>query len=97
MPVVDAMLLIFNRIESMRIDDEMPPGPVRHIMSFMAKGKKASLDEVEKTIEFLEEKRVQLGGKRREGKFLKLFGVHFILQRNQRISTEKLPKLLTKF
>ena len=75
MPVVDAMLLVFNRIESMRVDDEMPPGPVRHIMSFMAKGKKASLNEVEKTIEFLEERRIQLGGKPRNGKFLNLFDI----------------------
>ena len=66
MPVVDALLLIFNRIESLRPDDDqMPPGQVRHLMSVISIGKKPTLSEVEMTINYLEEKRVKLGGKKR--------------------------------
>ena len=66
MPVVDALLLIFNRIESLRPDDDqMPPGQVRHLMSVISNGKKPTLSEVEMTINYLEEKRVKLGGKKR--------------------------------
>lgn len=66
MPVVDALLLIFNRVESLRPDDDqMPPGQVRHLMSVISNGKKPTLTEVEMTINYLEEKRVKLGGKKR--------------------------------
>merc|ERR1711892_1127417 len=65
MPVVDAILLVFNRIQSMRPDEAHPPGLVRHLMSLISSGKRATLDEVEQTIGFLEERRIQLGGKKR--------------------------------
>lgn len=73
MPVVDAILLVFNRIQSMRPDEAHPPGLVRHLMSLIANGKQTTLAEVDQTINFLEERRIQLGGKKRfyRGKIIK--------------------------
>ena len=73
MPVVDAILLVFNRIQSMRPDEAHPPGLVRHLMSLIVNGKQTTLAEVDQTINFLEERRIQLGGKKRfyRGKIIK--------------------------
>ena len=63
--MVDAILLIFNRVESMRKEDELPPGQIRHIMDVVARGYRASVPELEEAIAFMEERRVKYGGKKR--------------------------------
>ena len=65
MPVIDALILINNRVEKLRKFDEPTPGRVGSIMRIIADGRLATLLEVDQDIEWLEEKRVKLGGRKR--------------------------------
>ena len=65
MPVIDALILISARVEKLRKYDEPPPGRIGSVMRIIADGRMATLLEVEQVIEWLEEKRVKLGGRKR--------------------------------
>lgn len=66
MPIVEALILVQNRVEKLRKLDEPPPGRIGSIMRIIADGRMATLLEVEQVIEWLEEKRIKLGGRARK-------------------------------
>ena len=65
MPAVDALCLIAKQVEKLRKYDQPPPGRIGSIMRIIADGRMATLLEIEQVIEFLEEKREKLGGRKR--------------------------------
>ena len=65
MPAIDAIVLISKQVEKLRKFDQPPPGRIGSIMRIIADGRMATLLEIEQVIEFLEEKREKLGGRKR--------------------------------
>lgn len=62
MPVVEALILINVRVQNCRKQDQPPPGRIASILRLLTDGRQASLLEVEEVVEWLEKKRVDLGG-----------------------------------